>query len=65
MCECLFCGEVLEIRVVRKYLCLMGTALEVMTEMLESMNNSQELFVMNFVVALGWLERLGVKSDWM
>jgi len=56
MCEHLFCGEVLEIRVVGKYLCLVGTALEVMVEMLESMNNSQEFFVMNFVVVLCWLQ---------
>jgi len=65
MCERLFRGEVLEIRMVQKYLCLVGTALEVMAEMLESMNNSQEFFVMDFVVVLCWLEGLGVKSDWM
>ena len=43
----------------------MGTPLEVMVEMLESMNNSQEFFVMNFVVVLGWLVGLGLKSDWV
>jgi len=64
-CECLLCSEVLEVRVVRKYLCLVGTALEVMAEMLESMNNSQEFFVVDFVVSFGWLEGLGVKSDWV
>jgi len=42
-----------------------GTALEVMTEMLESMNDSQEFLVMDFVVTFGWLEGLGVKSDWV
>jgi len=51
--------------VVRKYLCLVGTALEVMAEMLESMNDSQEFFVVDFVVMFGWLEGLGVKSDWV
>jgi len=40
---------------VQKYLCLVGTALEVMVEMLESMNDSQEFFVVNFVVSLHWL----------
>jgi len=65
MCEHLFRGEVLEIHVVRKYLCLVGTALEVMAEMLESMNNSQGFFVVDFIVAFSWLEGLGVKSDWM
>ena len=30
--------------------------MEVMTEVLESMNNSQEFFVMNFVVAFGVAE---------
>jgi len=29
MCKRLFCGKVLEIRMVRKYLCLVGTALDV------------------------------------
>ena len=43
----------------------MGTALEVMAEMIESMNDSQEFFVMNFVVMFSWLEGLGVKSDWV
>jgi len=42
-----------------------GTALEVMAEMLESMNDSQEFFVVYFVVTFGWLEGLGVKSDWV
>jgi len=64
-CECLFCGKVLEICVVQKYLCLVGTALEVMAEMLESMNDSQKFFVVYFVVAFSWLEGLGVKSNWM
>jgi len=61
----LFCGEVLEVRVVQKYLCLVGTALEVITEVLESMNDSQEFFVVDFVVTFSWLEGLGVKSDWV
>ena len=39
-CEHLFCSEVLEVHIVQKYLCLVGTALEVMVEMLESMYNS-------------------------
>ena len=47
---------------VRKYLCLVGTALEVVAEMLESMNDSQEFFVVDFVVTFGWLEGLGVKA---
>ena len=37
--------------------------MEVMTEMHESMNDSQEFFVVDFVVAFGWLEGFGVKSD--
>jgi len=32
---------------------------------LESMNDSKKFFVMDFIVVFCWLQRLGVKCDWM
>ena len=51
MCECLLRREVLEVGMVRKKICLVNIALEVMVKMGQSMDNSQEFLIMDLVVA--------------
>jgi len=50
MYESLLYCEVFEVGMVRIFFCLVNIALEVMVKMGQSMNNSQEFFVMDLIV---------------
>ena len=57
--------EVVEVCVVRKDLGLVRITLQVMAEVLEGTDDSEEFFVMDFVVAFSRLEGLGVVCHWV
>ena len=56
-------GEVFEVFVIREYEHGMGGAFEVVVPLLESFEDCQELFVIDFVVKLGGLHSSGVKGN--
>jgi len=50
-CECLLRGEIFEVHVVQKNLCLMNITLKVMMEVFQGLDNCQEFLVIDFIVS--------------
>src|SRR6266481_412491 len=64
-CKDLGCGKVLEVPVISDNVDQDSRALKVMSPTFEGFKNCEELFVMNIIVAFGFVKCLGMECNWV
>src|SRR6266481_7412535 len=64
-CKDLGCGKVLEVLVIGDNVNQDSRALKVMLPMFEGFKNCEELFVVNVVVAFGFVKCSGMECNWV